>query len=73
MRAQFLAQDRADLSKAVKSLTKQVKAQNESDMKDLKRLERYLVGRLRVVNVYHPRRPTDMIKVHADSDHARCL
>ena len=50
-----------------------MKAQNESDMKDLKRLERYLVGRLRVVNVYHPRRPTDLIKVHADSDHARCL
>ena len=71
MRAQFLAQDRADLSEAVKSLTRKMKAPNESDMKDLKRLGRYLVGR--VVNVYHPQRPTNVIKVHADSDHAGCV
>ena len=42
-------------------------------MKDLKRLGRYLVGRPRVVNVYCPQRPTNVIKVHADSDHAGCL
>ena len=70
MRAQFLAQDRADLSEAVKSLTRKMKAPNESDMKDLKRLGRYLVGRPNVVNVYHPQRPTNGIKVHAGSDHA---
>ena len=73
MRAQFLAQGGADLSEAVKSLTRKVKAPNESDMKDLKRLGRYLVGRPRVVNVYCPQRPTNVIKVHADSDHAGCL
>ena len=73
MRAQFLAQDGADLSEAVKSLTGKMKAPNESDMKDLKRLGRYLVGRPRVVNVYHPQRPTNVIKIHADSDHAGCL
>ena len=73
MRAQFLAQDGADLSEAVKSLTRKMKAPNESDMKDLKRLGRYLVGRPRVVNVYHPQRPTNVIKIHADSDHAGCL
>ena len=73
MRAQFLPQDRAALSEAVESLTRKIKAPNESDMKDLKRLGRYLVGRPRVVNVYHPQRPTNVIKVHADSDHARCL
>ena len=67
MRAQFLAQDRAHLSEAV------IKAQNESDMQDLKRLGRYLAGRPRVVDVYHPQRPTNVIKVHADSDHAGCL
>ena len=73
MRAQFLAQDRADLSEAVKSLTRKMKAPNESDMKDLKRVGRYLVGRPRVANVYHPQRPTNVIKVNADSDHAGCL
>ena len=26
-----------------------------------------------MVNVYHPQRPTNVIKVHADSDHAGCL
>jgi hypothetical protein len=67
MRAQFLAQDRAHLSEAV------MKAPNESDMQDLKRLGRYLAGRPRVVDVYHPQRPTNVIKVHADSDHAGCL
>ena len=73
MRAQFLAQDRADLSETVKSLTRKMKAPNESDMKDLKRLGRYLVGRPRVVNVYHPQKSTNVIKVYADSDHAGCL
>ena len=73
MRAQFLALDRADLSEAVKSLTRKMKAPNESDIKDLKRLGRYLVGRPRVVNVYRPQRPTNVIKVQADSHHAGCL
>ena len=39
-----------------------MKAPNESDMKDLKGLRRYLVGRPRAVNVYHPQRPTNVIK-----------
>ena len=54
MRAQCLAQDQADLSECVKSLTRKMKAPNESDVKDLKRLGRYLVGNPRVVNVYYP-------------------
>ena len=44
MRAQCLAQDTADLSETVKALTRKMKAPNESDMKDLKRFGRYLVG-----------------------------
>ena len=73
MRAQFLAQDRADLSEAVKSLTRKMKSPNEADMKDLKRLGRYLVGKPRVVNVFYPQRETRIIKIHCDSDHAGCL
>ena len=73
MRAQFLAQDRADLSEAVKSLTRKMKGPNESDFKDLKRLGRYLVGRPRVVNVYERQRKQKVIKVQTDSDQAGCL
>ena len=51
MRAQFLAQDRADLGEAVKSLTRKMRPPTDADMKDMKRLARYLVGRPRVVAV----------------------
>ena len=50
-----------------------MKAPNESDMKDLKRLGRYLVGKPRVVNVYYPQKQSKVIKIHCDSDHAGCL
>ena len=73
MRAQFLAQDRADLSEAVKSLTGKMKSPNGADMKDPKRLGRYLAGKPRVVNVFYPQRETKFIKIHCDSDHAGCL
>ena len=73
MRAQFLAQDRADLSEAVKSLTRKMRSPNEVDMKDLKRLAHYLVGRPTVVAVYKPQRDSKVLKVHSDSGHAGCL
>ena len=73
MRAQFLAQDRADLSEAVKILSRKMKPPTDADMKDLKKLARYLVGRRRVVAVYKPQRDAKVLKVHCDSDHAGCL
>ena len=51
MRAQLLTQDRADLSEAVKSLTRKMKPPADADMKDLKRLALYLVGKPRVVPI----------------------
>ena len=68
MRAQFLGQDRADLSEAVKSLTRKMRSPTGADMKDLKRLARYLVGRPRVVAVYKPQRDSKVLKVHYDSE-----
>ena len=73
MRAQFLAQDRADIAETVKSLTRKMKAPNDADVKDLKRLGRYLVGKPRVVCTYEPQRTPKVIKVYTDSDHAGCL
>ena len=73
MRAQFLAQDRADLNACVKSLTRKMKAPNESDLKDLKRLARYLVGKPRVLNVDNPEKQSQVIKINCGSDHAGCL
>ena len=73
MRAQFLAQDRADIAETVKSLTRKMKAPNDADVKDLKRLGRYLVRKPRVVCTYEPQRTPKVIKVYTDSDHAGCL
>lgn len=73
MRAQFLAQDRADIAESVKSLTRKMKSPNEADLKDLKRLGRYLVSRPRVVNAYYPQKTAMKIKIHTDSDHAGCV
>lgn len=73
MRAQFLSQDRADIAEAVKAVTRKLKAPNEADLKDFKRLGRYLVGKPRVVNVYRPQRESQTTKVYADSDHAGCM
>ena len=70
-RAQFLAEDRADLSEAVKSLTWKMRPPTDADMKDLKRLaSTVFVGRPRV---YKPQRNSKVLKVHGEGGHAGCL
>ena len=71
MRAAFLAQDRPDLSETVKCLARKMQAPTEADFSDLKRLQRYLRGAMRVVQ--KSQRFSDVLTVHADSDFAGCL
>ena len=44
-RAMFLAQDRTDIGYAVKELSRRMSKPRIRDMKDMKRLGRYLIGR----------------------------
>ena len=46
-RAMFLAQDRTDIGFAVKELSRRMSKPRQIDMKELKRLGRYLIGRER--------------------------
>jgi len=64
---------RADIAESVKSLTRKMKSPTEADFKELKRLERYLIGKPRVVNMFEYQRESKVIKVFCDSDHAGCL
>ena len=73
MRAQFLAQDRADLNEAVKCLTRHMQNPTEQDLSDLKRLGRYLKSRPRVTTWFEPQKTPQKLTVFCDSDHAGCL
>ena len=63
MRAQFLAQDRADLSESVKSLTRWMQSPTDAHMKDLKKLVRYIAGKPRVVTHFRAQSMHKEIKV----------
>ena len=54
---------RADIAESVKSLTRKMKSPTEADFKELKRLERYLIGKPRVVNMFEYQRESKVIKV----------
>ena len=73
MRAQYLQQDRSDLSEAVKGLSRNMKEPTQSDWLDLKRMGRYLKGKPRVVIKFKPQKYFKDITVYTDSDHAGCL
>ena len=71
MRAQFLAQDRADVSsESVKSLTRWMQSPTDARMKDLKRLVRYIAGKPRVVTHFRAQSMYKEIKVYCDNEHA---
>ena len=73
MRAQFLAQDRADLNETVKCLTRKMQNPTDQDLSDLKRLGRYLKGRPRVQTRFEAQKMPEKLTVFCDSDHAGCL
>ena len=70
MRAAFLAQDRADLSEAVKCLAQHMAKPTKVSMERLKRLGRYLCGRRSFALRYGQQQLSKTILVSVDSDHA---
>ena len=73
MRAAYLAQDRADIAEAVKTLARRMQGPTESDFTRLKRLGRFLKGKPRVVTVFRPQQAFNKLRCYVDSDHAGCL
>ena len=71
MRAAYLAQDRVDLSEAVKCLSRHMAKPKESHMRELKRLGRYLQANPRRSIVYRAQdRRSAVVRCHVDSDWA---
>ena len=68
-RANYLAQDRTDIQYAVKELSRKMSAPDYGDLRRMKRLARYLVGRTRYVMEFHRQESGD-IKVCVDTDYA---
>ena len=73
MRAAYLSLDRPDLSESVKSLARHMQAPSDYAWSKLKRLGRYLLGRMRVVQYFYPQTEFRTLRVYTDSDHAGCL
>ena len=70
MRAAFLAQDRADIGDAVRSLAQGMANPNRSHWEDLKHLGRYLKGAMNVVLRYEQQEMVSEIVTAVDSDYA---
>ena len=73
MRASYLGHDRADLSEAVKCLSRRMQEPRECDVGNLKKLLRYLKGAPRVVTVFTHQKMPRHVTINVDSDHAGCL
>ena len=69
-RLNFLAQDRHDIAYATKELARGMANPKLSDWERLKRMGRYLVGRMRYVIMYHFQKDTYAINAFSDSDWA---
>ena len=72
-RANYLAQDRADIQFSVKELARRTATPTSSDWQALKRLGRYLLGVPRVVTYYLYQGKLRDISVAVDSDWAGCM
>jgi len=70
MRAAYLSADRADIAEAVKSLARHMSSPTAYSWTRLKRLGRYLAGKMRVVQRFRPQKMFNVIRVYCDSDHA---
>ena len=72
-RANYLAQDRPDISFSAKELCREFAAPNDQSLLKLKRLGRYLAGRKRLVYRYDfAETPASHIDVFCDTDFAGC-
>ena len=68
----FLAHDRTDIGFAVKELSRRMSKPRQHDMKDLKRLGRYLIGNERMILKFQRQDRNGMIDVWTDTDYAGC-
>ena len=69
-RAMFLAHGRTDIGFAVKELSRRMSKPRQQDMKDLKRLGRYLIGKERMVLTFRRQDRNSIIDVWSDTDYA---
>ena len=70
MKLAYVAQDRVDISEAVKCLTRPMQEPRSGHMQELKRLGRYLVKNKRCVLTYARDTSDATLQVHVDSDWA---
>ena len=71
-RANYLAQDRTDISFAVKELCRNMASPKEHNWRAHKRLARYLVDTRRMVVDFEYQNKPNKIRVWVDTDHAGC-
>ena len=71
-RANYLAQDRADIQYAVKEICRGMSSPTRGDHRKLKRLGRYLLGCRRIVMTYELQTPQETVRGWSDSDFAGC-
>ena len=73
VRANYLAQDRADIAFAVKELCRHMSQPRQCDWAQMKRLGRYLVDKTRVIVNFAYQSKPEHLSVWTDTDHAGCL
>ena len=71
-RFNYIAPDRADIAFAVKEAARSMSAPRESDLKKLRRLGKYLLGKPRLIMRFQWQDPTSTITAFTDSDWAGC-
>ncbi len=73
MRLSYLAQDRPDIQFSCKKTAKGMSSPTESDWQKLKRLGRYLTGKLGVVLNFDYQNKLTFLDSRVDTDHSGCL
>ena len=71
-RANYLAQDRPDITFSAKELCREFAISNRDSYAKLKRVVRYLIGRPRLVQVYDWQTMPEGLDVYTDTDFAGC-
>ena len=71
-RANYIAQDRAEIQFAVKELCRCMSTPNNDSWDKLKRLARYLAGRPRAVSIFAWQEKTDVLDIYSDANWAGC-
>ena len=71
-RASYVSQDRSDIQYAVKELCRRMSAPTNGDLKKLKRLGRYLVGKPRAVALFPWQATRAVLDVFSDANWAGC-